>query len=294
MGNILVLGLIIWMGVGLGLSIIKNKYLINSSISAAPEVKSVQKAKRHSLAYYESITKYNIFSNSEDSDKSSGPAPVATPQYTDTDIQLKGTIVDQNTGYYLAVIKATGEQEENLYRPGDKIGSVELVEVHRDFIVILKGGKEVKVELTGNSPQSGNRSVKQTTLSEYREQASGDSTTAVSSAFAKQTGPDSWVVSRDEISKQMENLNTLLSQIRIQPHFENGQPSGYKLTSIRRTSPLYQLGLQRGDVIQSVNGVTVGRPEDLINMYRQLQQLDNVTLELMRKGEQVRLNYSFR
>jgi general secretion pathway protein C len=70
--------------------------------------------------------------------------------------------------------------------------------------------------------------------------------------------------------------------------------SGFQLASIRRGSIIEKLGFNRGDVIMSVNDVPVGSPEDLFNLYQQMNQLDSANVMVQRRGNPLSLTFTFR
>ena len=92
----------------------------------------------------------------------------------------------------------------------------------------------------------------------------------------------------------MNNLNSLMSNVVIQPFFKEGQPYGFKVARIKKGSPVDNLGFERGDIVLKVNDNQVGKPEDLISLYNQLQQLEEISVEVERGGSPRTLTYSFR
>lgn len=67
------------------------------------------------------------------------------------------------------------------------------------------------------------------------------------------------VVLHTQIDKgTLAALNDQLPDIRALPHRDaSGQTDGLRLSSIRRGSPLDELGIHNGDIIHSINGVPV-------------------------------------
>src|SRR5690606_33360651 len=70
----------------------------------------------------------------------------------------------------------------------------------------------------------------------------------------EQVDENTYVIPRDEIDKQLANLNTIATQARIVPSFKNGQANGFKVFSIRPGSIYQKIGVQNGDVIRRING----------------------------------------
>jgi general secretion pathway protein C len=71
-----------------------------------------------------------------------------------------------------------------------------------------------------------------------------------------------FAVPRAEVETAAQNPAALYSQARILPRYENGTMVGVQLNAIRPGSLFSQVGIQDGDTVTQVNGVTVSTPED--------------------------------
>ncbi len=71
-----------------------------------------------------------------------------------------------------------------------------------------------------------------------------------------------FAVPRQEVESAAQNPAALYSQARILPRYENGAMVGVQLNAIRPGSLFSQVGIQDGDTVTQVNGVTVSTPED--------------------------------
>jgi general secretion pathway protein C len=71
-----------------------------------------------------------------------------------------------------------------------------------------------------------------------------------------------FAVPRAEVESAAQNPAALYSQARILPRYENGAMVGVQLNAIRPGSLFSQVGIQDGDTVTQVNGVTVSTPED--------------------------------
>ena len=76
----------------------------------------------------------------------------------------------------------------------------------------------------------------------------------------------------------------------------DGEPDGYRLSAIRSTDLLYQLGIRSGDVIQRVNGepiTSIQASTALYQRYLREGAPEHATLDLLRKGQPYRLELQF-
>jgi general secretion pathway protein C len=71
-----------------------------------------------------------------------------------------------------------------------------------------------------------------------------------------------FAVPRAEVESAAQNPAALYSQARILPRYEEGKMVGVQLNAIRPGSLFAQVGIQDGDTVTQVNGVTVSTPED--------------------------------
>jgi len=71
-----------------------------------------------------------------------------------------------------------------------------------------------------------------------------------------------FAVPRGEVESAAQNPAALYSQARILPRYEQGKMVGVQLNAIRPGSLFAQVGIQDGDTVTQVNGVTVSAPED--------------------------------
>ena len=76
---------------------------------------------------------------------------------------------------------------------------------------------------------------------------------------------------------------------RVVPALTDGKPSGFKLYAIRPGSPLAAIGLENGDTLRAINDIPLTSLESALEIYRSLKQPDHFDLDILRKGEQVRI-----
>jgi general secretion pathway protein C len=67
---------------------------------------------------------------------------------------------------------------------------------------------------------------------------------------------------RGDVEAAAANPAALFSQARILPKYDEGRMVGVQLNAIRPGSLFAQVGIQDGDTVSQVNGVTVASPED--------------------------------
>jgi general secretion pathway protein C len=100
-------------------------------------------------------------------------------------------------------------------------------------------------------------------------------------------------IKRQDIDESFENINDLISQATIQPHYTDGEADGLTVTGIKPGSIFRKMGLRNGDVVKGVNDNEIKTAEDLISMYNDLRSDSNISLKIIRRGRETNLNYTF-
>ena len=106
--------------------------------------------------------------------------------------------------------------------------------------------------------------------------------------------PGTWRVSRDLIMENFANVGSLSSQATVTPYFVQGQQQGFRLSQIRTGGFLLQIGLQEGDVLQTVNGLNLYTPQEALQAYQQLQTESTVRINILRNNRPTTLTYELR
>jgi general secretion pathway protein C len=79
---------------------------------------------------------------------------------------------------------------------------------------------------------------------------------------------------------------------RLRPLERYGRTLGWEVKRLRKESPLALMGMQKGDLLRSVNGHELSDASALLVALRMLKQTDSVTLALMRGNIERHLQYT--
>lgn len=255
---------------------------------------------RETRADTEIILKRNLF-GSRVVVPSPSPRPVAEEDMEDLPesslpLTLLGTATAVNVQgeKSLAVILNKDTREEQVYAVGDTVtGGAILSSVARNRVVLLREGREEILEKTEEEIQSAGISPPERSRPERARPAS-PSSGQDASVTVRKTGEDSYVMDRREVEGVLQDFNKLLTQIRVVPHFTEGNPDGFKIFNIRPGSLFAQLGMVNGDIIKRVNGLEISGPEQALQMFTQLRDESRVTVDLERFRKNLTLQYEIR
>ncbi|MDX2498396.1 MAG: type II secretion system protein GspC [Desulfobacterales bacterium] len=232
------------------------------SKDAARHVIPNEASTRHPLSDYRAIMDRNLFKTKTGT--GGRPQKLDIESLTPTDLKLKllGTVTGDEKEAY-AVTEDTAVRRQNLYKIGDAIQNATLKMILREKVVLNVNGKDeiLGIEKVREEPKTG-RSFERKSASSSRN----------------------ITIKRSQIDTALQDVNTLMKQVRIQPHFQNGKPDGLRLTGVRPNSIFYKMGLKSGDIIIGVDGKNIESVDDALKFYQSLQSASKVQLELKRRG----------
>jgi hypothetical protein len=78
---------------------------------------------------------------------------------------------------------------------------------------------------------------------------------------------------------------------RIVPAIHDSMPVGVRVYAIRPYSNFARLGIQNGDLVESINDVALTSPDRVLAIYAQLREARHVHVDIKRRGVPMRLVY---
>jgi general secretion pathway protein C len=227
------------------------------------------------LSHYAPIGGRNLFKTSAKSDPKASPIDPDTLKKTELKLKLWGTVVGLKDQTY-AVIEESKTRKQNLYREGDTIQNATVKVVLREKVVLNVDGKDEVLEIE-------------------KVQSRAAFTPPVRPDLrARKIRPQRITLRRAQIEAALEDVNKLLTQVNIRPHYTDGRPDGLLLTRIRPRSIFLRMGLRNGDVITGVNNTPLQSVDDALKFYESLRSADSVTLQLKRRGRSRTIDYKIR
>ncbi len=199
---------------------------------------------------------------------------------TETRLRLKlwGTVSGGGKDFSWAIIEDEVKRKQDLYRVGDSVQEALITLVLRDRVVMRYKGRD-EVLMMMKSKKSGAKSG--STASRAR---SGPPRAAT---IAKKVN-----LKRDTISDAMMNINSLMKDVRIRPHFRNGQPEGMAISGIKSDSIFRKMGIRNGDIIIGVDGQKIESVDDAMALYGTLKSSSQVQLDIKRMGQIQSIEYT--
>jgi len=273
-------------------------------------LKEVEKYAAKSLARpeFSMIVDRNIFGATE---KVEAPPvgeektePIENLQETSLQLSLLGTIAGDRENAR-AIILDERKRSQDLYRVGDSVQEAEIMQIFRGKVVLRHNGKDEILSMAessdtsgvenNNIPTSSARATSRTRrISRARsrtppvpEPSAIDEGSVLPQEIEEEVIP----IQQEELQSSINNLNELLTQVRVRPYFRQGKPEGLIVSQIQGDSIFARLGLMNGDIIASVNGQQMSTPEEAFQLYNSLKSGSPVSIEITRRGQKKMLTY---
>ncbi len=192
-------------------------------------------------------------------------------------LSLVGIIYSGDLESSLATVREKGYREADVYRAGDAIlGQDQAVvyAVQQKRLVINNNGVKECLEISAVKGPGFSSSPS----SEAREPVKLDSfdsddlaTIQVSSSFVEEAlGP---------------GFAKILESGRLVPYNRDGSMIGFKLIGVKSKSLWKKINLNSGDVITSVNGMSMAQPDKGFALYEALQNERQINIGVLKKGK---------
>ncbi len=192
------------------------------------------------------------------------PRPAVVPE-TRLQLILRGVFASEDPEAAGAII-AERNGRESFYGVGDKLpGGAILQAVYPDRIVLLRGGRLETLRMPREGSGGGGGSVRRATSRTSSPASTGASL-------------------REYRDMLLNNPQQFADKVRYRPYTEGGRMRGYEIQPGRDAGFLTRFGLQPGDVVTSVNGITLNSPAKGLSILRSLAKTDRVRVEILRNG----------
>jgi general secretion pathway protein C len=229
------------------------------------------------LSYYQHINERNLFQLKSDEPQKAEELKPNVEELKQTQLQLKlwGTVLGGEEDSY-AVIEDAKERSQNLYKVDDQIQNAVIKEIQREKVVLMVNGdyEILEMEKVESGPTARTAIPRQPAIQPEL-----------------QPGSSNISLKREKIQEAVGDLNTLMKQVRIRPHFKDGQPDGLTISGVRSGSIFSDMGLRNGDVIVGVDGQKIESVDDALALYQNLQSANAVQVQIRRRGRLQNIDY---
>jgi len=102
---------------------------------------------------------------------------------------------------------------------------------------------------------------------------------------------DHKIIDKSLFDHYATNMDDIYKNIGIAEIKEGKKTKGFRISFVKKDSPFAKLGLQRNDIIKSVNGQAVNSYNAAFGIYKNIKNVENLTLVIERGKEEMELEY---
>ena len=188
-------------------------------------------------------------------------------------LQLKGTLFTESLNP-LAIIENTRNGQIMMYELGDDVEGLKIARISRGEIVLTLKNQEYILSF----PQGGIYQPRPAESDEgiwYNITRHGDTITT----------------DKATITGAVLRARDIMRNLKAGPYAEDGKNKGIAINALNEEGILKEIGIKQGDIIKTVNGLTLNSPYQIFNAYRKLKDKDELKVEIWRKGNPLTLTY---
>ena len=185
---------------------------------------------------------------------------IATPS---DKLSALGYVDDQ--GRILALVKLNNDVK--VFSSEKEVEGYIIDYVDNNTIFVSKGGKVYEVKLEKDNTIIRNSVKKQ----------------PISNPSSNKT--NNYKINRQEIEKQLKDINSLIRTVFISPYYNNNEFIGYRISRMTRDSILRKIGINPGDVIVRINGDSVENPQRMMELLSKISDVTAVSIDILRRGQ---------
>jgi general secretion pathway protein C len=186
----------------------------------------------------------------------------------------------------VTIVTVSHKSKTKVLSRGDNINGFVLRGAGLDYATFTKNTKHYKVMLL--SPKAlgkGNTIVPVSSGSAIEKSEKSEVTGEVTDLG------DRKVIDRSLLEHYANNMDDIYKNIGI-TEVKNGRNlEGFRLTFVRKDSPFAKLGVRRDDIIKEINGQPITSYNAAFEVYKNIKNVENLSLKIKRGKEEMELEY---
>lgn len=224
-----------------------------------------------------------------------GTRAVKAPSGPRGSVMLVGTVVGSEDGQSYAVFIERSSSSQDVFLKGDEVFSEGvLTAIYTDSAEITRGGRGELYYLPKDSDKVP--AIKGARRPRIKPGPGADVKRGarIGRGDVKQTGVNDWEIDERALNAALENMDTILTDVRMTPYSREGEVIGFKLSQVKRDGVFAMMGLRHGDILMKVNDFNVDSVENGMQLLMGLRGETSISLDILRGGASQRLTYSIR
>ena len=187
-----------------------------------------------------------------------------------------------NASDTVVVTVAKGSKTKVLGK-GEQIDGFTLASAGSNYAIFTKAEKEFKLSLI-KIKSSGKSNSRPTAVVENDEKPNSDENSIVEEGGVKQ-------IKRDLLTSYTKDVDKIWKDIGISENKIAGKISGFKINFVKKGSDFEKLGLKQGDILMGLNGEELSSYGAAMGFFKDIDNVDNLTLAVDRDGATKEIEY---
>jgi type II secretion system protein C len=207
---------------------------------------------------------------------------------TSLPLKLVNTVVLQDSVKSIAAVQVRSGRELKEVREGDVLdGLAKIFHITR-LELIIKNLETGACELVAGSQPRGGMPIQIMNASDasaFRAQKKIKGIENVGNKFT---------ISRELLDEKLKDISVVLTQARATKIQNPDGTIAFKLSEIEPAGIFAYLGIQDGDIINSINGKPITDINEVMSHFGRIKNMDNMQLGIRREGDDSQLDYSIK
>jgi general secretion pathway protein C len=186
------------------------------------------------------------------------------------------------------VVTIVYKKDSKILGRGDELNGFTLEGGGSNYAIFTKDSKNYRVDLVKNKKlDTSSGSIKLTSAPSSNAVKSDGTLNIVGEVT---DAGDHKIIDKSLLTHYAKNMDDIYKDIGITEVKEGGKLK-FKITFVRRGSPFAKLGVQRGDIFKSINGQEINSYNAAFEAYKNIGNVENVTLVIQRGKKEMELEY---
>jgi len=182
------------------------------------------------------------------------------------------------------VITISHKKKNKVLGLGDDINGFILEGAGNNFATFSKNEKRYRVQLVKKTKnKNAIKEAKSISPEPAKDEAEPDGQVT--------DAGDHKIIDRALLDHYAKNMDDIYKDIGITEIKEGENLKGFRVSFVKRNSDFSKLGIRRDDVIKSINGQEINSYNAALGVYKNIQNIDNLTLVIQRGKEEMELEY---
>ena len=210
-----------------------------------------------------------------------------------TDLRLSGTVYDaREPDRSFAVFHVQPKRSGEVYRPGSWVGAFELLDVEPRGVLLRGEQGECWLRLLSTrAPKATAPAAPANAPSSQRSRKAAFSAAELDRVI-RRLGPETFEVNRSLLQEAVARAAQLSRATRVRPVRRFGSVAGLRLQSMPQDGLLARLGLARGDLVKTLNGLPLASLDGALQAQTMLASTSRLSLAVVRNGQPITLAYN--